>query len=166
MRGREGCQQFIAQRGGARGVQFQIDRAVVSEFLMRCHRCIDLGQRVLVLIDSDARVTLFLHPRHRLQGHHFHFALHARDIPEDGRKRRQQLLLLFLQLFIRFVYREVKIRGECGVAPGFADLVMIAERVVIPREQQHQNGGKNHKRAKAQDGIYQFVIFHIFIFSF
>ena len=147
LRGRESCQQFGAQFSGADGVEHEVDGTVVAEALVRGHRCVDLRQRVFLLLERDTRVALGLQPIHSLEGDNLHFALHVRDIIKDRCEGREQLGLLLGQLFVGLVYGEIEIRREGVVAPGFADLVVVAEGVVIAREHQHDDCGKEGKDA-------------------
>ena len=104
-----------------------------------------------MLLDINAGVAFGLQPLHRLQRHHLHVALYARDIFEEGREGGEQLLLVFLELLIRLVNREVKIGSKRSIAPRFADLIVIAEGVVIPREHQYDDSRQHRENAQAED---------------
>ena len=104
-----------------------------------------------MLLDINAGIAFGLQPLHRLQRYDFHVALYARDIFEEGREGGEQLLLVFLELLIRLVNREVKIGSKRSIAPRFADLIVIAEGVVIPREHQYDDSRQHRENAQAED---------------
>ena len=125
---------------------------------MRGHGCVDLRQRVFLLLERDTRVAFGLQPIHGLEGDNLHFALHARGIIKYRCEGGEQLGLLLGQLFVGLVYGEIEIRREGVVAPGFSDLVVVAEGVVIAREHQHDDCGKEGKDAQTRDRFRVFVI--------
>ena len=110
------------------------------------------------MVDGDSRVSFGFEPFHIIEGNDLHFALHMRDVLEVGREGREELLLLLGHLVVGFVDGEVKIGGEGSVSPRFADLVVIAEGVVIAREHEDEDNRKEHKNTQTE---YRFRVFGI-----
>ena len=94
-----------------------------------------------------------LQPLHLLKGDHIYLLLGTTNVLEGGRKSRKQLLLLLRQLVVRLVDREVKIRGQRRVPPRFAYLVMIAEGIVVPGKNQHNNSSQQSKNTETENRL-------------
>ena len=136
----------------SRGIEDEVRRDLITVFGVRGLGRIDLRKRIFVLTDRDARIAFGLEPFHVLKRDDFHLALHARDIFQIRCEGRKQLRLLLAHLVVGLVYREVKIGRERSIAPGLSDLVMIAEGVVIAREDKNQHKGQDGKNAQAKYG--------------
>ena len=110
------------------------------------------------MVDSDSRVSFGFEPFHVIEGDDLHFALYTRDVLEVRREGREELLLLLGHLVVGFVDGEVKVGGEGSVSPRFADLVMVAEGVVIAREHEDENNRKEHEYTQTENRFRVFGI--------
>ena len=74
-----------------------------------------------------------------------------------------RLLLLLQDLGVGFVYREVELRRYQVVAPGFADLKVVVEGVVVARKQVHRESGQCSIGCQDKDEFQRFghIAFHL-----
>ena len=61
--------------------------------------------------------------------------------------------MLLLQLLVGLVDRKIEIRRERRCAPGFSDLVVVTEGVVVARKHQDDNRRKESKNAETEDRL-------------
>ena len=142
---------FQSHPVGQKGVAHEVLSAVIVEMLESRFGRIDRreGVRLLhfALRDSNAAVFVFLQPLHLLKRDDEDLALYLRDVfiarHEDG----EELFLLLGELVVGFVDGEIKIRFERSVPPRFADLKMVAESVVVAREEEDNHSRKYRKNA-------------------
>ena len=153
---REGGQHFFAHSVSAGSVKDEVLCALGAEAFVRGARGVDFrdgigfGYILSAFVDGDTAVLFSLQPLHIGEGDNEYLALHAGDVFIVRREGGQKLFLLLRQLFVSFVDRKIKVRRKGCVAPWFAYFEMIAEGIVIPREEEDDDDGQNDKRTETK----------------
>ncbi len=149
--GRERREEFGSHLVGQKGVAHEVLSAVIAEMLESRFGRIDRreGVRLLhfALRDSNAAVFVFLQPLHLLQRDDEDLALHLWDVFIARHEDREELFLLLGKLVVGFVDGEIKISRLRSVPPWFADFKMVAEGVVVTREEEDNHSRKYRKNA-------------------